>query len=325
MVSSTDVELRRMVSSGEGMAMMGCVENTHVKVTNVGGGGMQTDVTHVGGRGIVSSIDAKQDVPGRVASDGGGEILCTEDNACRVVSDGGGGVLGMVKEFEAMKKNNVENFSEDQEMTPVRRLLKTKLQNVTKLTQKKTTSEIIEKKDFSVITSDKKLRLLCLEESRESSVNQIKSQTVVLKNQNPIEQPRRPEITHKRGGGRRKETRTETKLRKTAENLKLKKISSIFETVPMGEYTTLSKLQTSDFIGVSWGVENCTGNTASILCDNQWEKPEQGAAKRHLGFGGQIGCDWMGGAEAKSVLEDVIGLGLEEGKCSANGEGASKT
>ena len=81
MVSSTDEELRRMVTSGEGMAMMGCVDNTHVKVTNVGGGGMQTYVTHVGGRGIggiVSSTDAKQDVPGRVASDGGGEILCTE-------------------------------------------------------------------------------------------------------------------------------------------------------------------------------------------------------------------------------------------------------
>ena len=70
---------------------------------------------------------------------------------------------------------------------------------------------------------------------------------------------------------------------------------------------------------------NSTGNTATILCDNQWEKMEQGAAKRHLGFGGQIGCEWMGVADAKSVVEYVIGRSLEEGKCSANGEGESKT
>ena len=69
----------------------------------------------------------------------------------------------------------------------------------------------------------------CLEETREL----IKS--------NQIEQPRRPEITHKRGGGRRKETLTESNLRKTAETLTLKKISYIFKLFQQGNTRNLAR------------------------------------------------------------------------------------
>jgi hypothetical protein len=182
-------------------------------------------------------------------------------------------------------------------------------------------------KELNFTQDDKKSELLSLEVEENSEVDVISdilrtSQSKIQDIPSDYGEPYRPKIAHERGMGARKETRTEVTLRNTARKLNLKKINSIFEQVPVGESKTQSRnsdiLKTSDMNGVSWGGEMCTVQTGSSNCDGQSEVQEQGGAKRHLGFGATMDCDWAGEFEKGNETEDLIGSSLEREGISAN-------
>ena len=111
--------------------------------------------------------------------------------------------------------------------------------------------------------------------------------------------------SHNKGvGGARKKTKTEVMLINTARKLKLKKISTMFDTIPVGATSIGMKPetnsnfgQTSEAIGVSWVGEKCTVQLAKAKCDDQSEGAVQEWPKRHLRFEGSLDCDWPGGGE----------------------------
>ena len=111
--------------------------------------------------------------------------------------------------------------------------------------------------------------------------------------------------SHDKGvGGARKKTKTEVMLINTARKLKLKKISTMFDTIPVGATSIGMKPetnsnfgQTSEAIGVSWVGEKCTVQLAKAKCDDQSEGAVQEWPKRHLRFEGSLDCDWPGGGE----------------------------
>jgi hypothetical protein len=232
-------------------------------------------------------------------------------------------VKNLVENIEANKV--IPDCEKVKEMTPVRKMLKSKCN---KIEGKKMTSA--KSKELNFTQDDKKSELLSLEVEENSEVVGISEmlRTSQSKIQDfPIDygQPCRPKIAHERGMGARKETRTEATLRNTARKLNLKKITSMFEQVPVGESKTQSRntyiQKTSDMNGVSWGGEMCTVQTESSNCDSQSEVQEQGGAKRHLGFGARMDCDWAGEFEKGNETEDVIGSSSQREGISANQRG----
>jgi hypothetical protein len=236
-------------------------------------------------------------------------------------------VKNLVENIEANKV--IPDCEKVKEMTPVRKMLKSKLKNVTKLKEKKMTSA--KSKELNFTQDDKKSELLSLEVVEENSEVVVisdmlrTSQSKIQEIPSDYGQSYRPKIAHERGMGARKETRTEVTLRNTARKLNLKKITSMFEQVPVGESKTQSRntyiQKTSDMNGVSWGGEMCTVQTESSNCDSQSEVQEQGGAKRHLGFGARMDCDWAGEFEKGNETEDVIGSSSQREGISANQRG----
>ena len=214
-------------------------------------------------------------------------------------------VKDMVTSFEVNGATKVS--IEEKSVTPTRKMLKTKLKNVTriKLEIQKMTEVDSQEDKFSRNDNNVLCLSLSLEDKKTvedvTSLDKLRLSHQVGDILNQSEQPKRLKSDHAKGGGPRKETKNEAKLRTTAKKLNLKKISSIFQPIPVGgreaSSAVISSQQTLGLDRMSWGGETCTVQAGSTICASQSEMERQGVAKRHLGLGASLGCDWTGGLE----------------------------
>ena len=163
--------------------------------------------------------------------------------------------------------------------------------------------------------------LLCLEDKKISQTSQICAEDLPRDQENSL----RLNLSHTKGvGGARKKTKTEVMLGNTAKKLNLKKISSLFEPVRVGESKSARNITTggnfvqTSVVGVSWEGEKCTVQQTNTNCDSQSEKLAQEGPKRHLDFESCLDCDWAGGTEKEFERDEVIGCGLGVVEISAN-------
>jgi hypothetical protein len=105
-------------------------------------------------------------------------------------------------------------------------------------------------------------------------------------------------------GEQEKRRKTEVMLNNTERKLKLKTISTMFNTIPVSTTSIGIKPETnsnfgqiSEGIGVSWVEEKCTVQLAKAKCDDQSEGVVQEWPKIHLRFEGSLDCAWPGDGE----------------------------
>ena len=310
---NSEIVRNKVISVGGGENSGGDCEHVQTRVSSNGVGETVTVVIDVGEAGAEAS--SSEIVKTKVISAGEGVTDTDRDEFVQtgVTSAGGEGVMSsgykfasvgdMIRGIENSEWNTKLNVSE-KEMTPIRKMLSRRT--------KKTTSE--EEKKTSFVKVDKNVKKVkFLEEVISDESRDLKTSQKMLRGKPEVQlQTSSQETAHEKGrGASKKETKTEAKLRVAARKLKLKKITSIFEQVPLGERQTNSRentLITLGKSGVSLGGEMCTAQE-STNCVSQPQVQGQVGPKRHLGLGEDLDCDWVGGAEDQNELEDLIGSG----------------
>ena len=313
-----------ITSMGGGYEEPSSYEHVQARVASNGVGETATRVLDVGEAAAEAS--SSEIVKTKVISVGEGDTVTVRDEYVQtgVTSAGGegaksggykfasvGDIVWGIENSEWTTKSNVS----EKEMTPIRKMLSGR--------RKKTTSE--EKKTTSFVKIDKNfMKVKFLEDVKTDKPRDLENSQKMLRGrpESPLQTSSQEKAHGKGRGGSKKETKTEAKLRVAARKLKLKKITSIFEPVPVGERQETNReniLITLEKSGVSLGGEMCTEHE-STNCVSQSQGQGQVGPKRHLGLGEDLDCDWVGGSEEKNALEDLIGSGLGSGEVLTNRE-----